>query len=456
MAVAAVTPPSGTNLSFELAGNNAQGEDSWLETTTIAHDGKSARAWVLQAWRNGWLPGNAKPTEKPATWRFYEFQCEANVRHRNPAWIQLDPKLDAANTMKVAEGEFTPPSSQPQKQIAKRVCNNRPMLFSETFKGSDKELIASWYNAAAHVGVAAKPVETPRYTAVDLGPTIRFTILDGSFKYTGAFTRESPTSYLYKGEFHPDTAPASTIKDTLSVLGIRNGMLYLNSNYRESPYAIPVTNGKVSGKGILYSERGDDDFSWSLIEPTTVALKAAPVAPTPVPAPAVPAPVPVAPKPAPVVPAAPAPAPAAPAAKSAMNIQYDAAGWRVFTADSTHAIAWADAHAPAGAPPRLHIMYTFAVDTHFNASPRDARTYYWTIDLDCAGNKFRLEQDRYLNQNGIEINVNPSQTNWRAAAQLQEAEPVMKQKCSGATPTGDLTYGAARSTHTWLQTKIVR
>ena len=27
---------------------------------------------------------------------------------------------------------------------------------------------------------------------------------------------------------------------------------------------------------ILYSERGDDDFSWSLVEPTTVALKAAP------------------------------------------------------------------------------------------------------------------------------------------------------------------------------------
>lgn len=277
-------PPTGSNLTFELAGISSQRQDNWLETTTITRDGKFAKAWVLEVWQAGWQLSGGRQMEKPAAWRLYEFECAGVLRQRNPAWIEYDAKFAVANT-KTVSAEFKVLSSQPDKQIAKRICNNRPMLFSGNFKGSDKELVASWYGASSFVGVAAKPVEAPRYTAVDLGPTIRFTILDGSFKYTGAFTREGASSYLYKGEFHPDTAPNAPIKDTLEVLGIRNGLLYLNSNFRDSPYAIPVANGKVTGKGILYSERGDDDFSWSLVEPVTIAMKSAPT-PSPVPAPA--------------------------------------------------------------------------------------------------------------------------------------------------------------------------
>ncbi|MFT3722132.1 MAG: hypothetical protein QM773_00995 [Hyphomonadaceae bacterium] len=460
-AVVDPVPPTGANLAFELAGRGTdmQRIHSWLETTSMAKTGASARAWVFEAWQGGWQPGSNNFT--PATWRLYEFDCQTTIRQREVWFQQLDPKL-AQSSKKSGGGDFRVTADPTLKQIGLRVCVNRAMLFSETFSGSDKELVASLYGGAAQVGVAAKPAAKVSVTLVDLGPTIRMTMDDNGYKYTGVFTRDYPTSSTYKGEFWSDAKEATKIKDTISVIGIRNGLLEIDSVYRNGPYGIPVTNGKTSGKGVLYSERDNDKWTWSLVEPTVIGLKTAPAsipaAPTRVPNPA-PAPGPTALKPAgpTPLPAPVTPAPAAAAPKttaSVMSVLYDGATWRLLASDATHAIAWADANAPTGQPPRLHIMWTYAMDQSFPGSSRPARSYYWTVDLDCAGEKFQLKEERYLNQAGIEVGANPAQTYWRAAAQLKEAEPLLKQKCSGAASTGDTFFGTARSTHGWLKGRL--
>lgn len=439
--VAEPQPPSGPNLSFELAGrgSDTQRIDSWLETTSIAKTDSNAKAWVFEAWQSGWQSGT-RTNFSPATWRHYEFDCQATIRYREVWFEQLDPKL-AKYSVRTTNASLSVASDPTIKQIAMRVCSNRAMLFSEKFKGSDKELAASWYGASAQVGVAAKPTGKAPVTPVDLGPTIRMTIDDNGYRYTGLFTRQSPASKIYVGSFAADTNTVSRIDDTLTVIGIRNGMLEIDSDFRKGPYAIPVANGKVSGKGTVYPERANDKWSWTLVEPATIASSA--------PAPATPA-APVAPKPA--------PAPAAPAAADTGSYALAANRslvWRQHIRTERESSAWADGAARLGGKPLLHIVNHMTFDSTHSGVPGPFRISVATIEYDCVAKTYRGVYAAYHDRDGKLLG---SSFNGWGPVRFDIAHPLgpaLQARCAGAAPpAGDAFTGNYIATATeWLSSR---
>lgn len=272
-----ITAPTGA-LTFEYGGplNSSQALDIWLETTTIKRDGEIAKAWIFEIWEPGWQPLQAGTTiaANPASWSLQEFTCGASPKVRQVWSAKLNGKLEITSS----GDRYDQPRSagdSTYKSIALRVCNNRPLLFSETIKTDIRTLAASRYAGAGMAfGLGAVSFKgRPRPQAVDLGPTIRITQKDRNYSYIGAFTRESPASNVYKGQISfPDGKNAYAV--TLTVEGVVGGRLILRrDNTFDGQMAIPLTDGKPSGKGIYAAYRHDDAYSWSLVEPAAVTLK---------------------------------------------------------------------------------------------------------------------------------------------------------------------------------------
>lgn len=268
-------PPSGV-LTFEYGGplNSSQGLDLWLETSSIKRNGNTAQAWVLEIWQVGWQTAQAGTSvgASPATWKLREFSCEASAATRETWAETLSNQLSTVRSAAKSD-PLRPASDSALKSLLLRVCSNRPLLFSETIKADIKTLVASRYPyARQRLGLGGVKFETnPPPQPVDLGDTIRITQKDKNYSYIGAFTRERAGSNVYKGQISfPDGKNAYPV--TLTVEGIAEGKLMLRrDNTFEGQMAIPLTNGKPSGKGVYAAFRHDDAYSWSLVEPATVA-----------------------------------------------------------------------------------------------------------------------------------------------------------------------------------------
>ncbi len=262
-------PQSGT---FEFIGDSGvsyQPYSLWLESASIKRDGNLAKAWVLEAWTNGWA---GTFSGSPATWRLYELECAERPRERNVAFQQVNTDLTPSNTMEDTEDKFSVAGDVNLKAMALRVCNNRPLLFSETIKGDVKALLSKRYvGASEKFGSGVPYASAPVLRPVDLGPTIRIVDKNAYWTYTGAFTRNG-NSNSYTGNFEAEGI--NPLPTTLFVRGIRDGRLVIDRLGTPSgEYAIPVTNGKVSGKGVASWERANDDHSWTLVEPTMITVK---------------------------------------------------------------------------------------------------------------------------------------------------------------------------------------
>lgn len=290
--------------SFEYAGMTSDSVriDRWIDAATIQRDGKIASVWVFEPWREGWQ-ANARESIRtnPARWMLTEFDCDAQL-YRNAWMADFNAKLEITSTRFTDYNKFTALNDKNLHQIRMRACSNRPMLFSEKYSGDVKSLAAAKYGAGAAVGSTVKPQPKPVATPVDLGPTIRITFKDKNYSYVGTATRVGNTPE-YRGEFMQASGVG---KYTISLLvkGIIDGQLVIEqSGTIPDELRMPITNGKPSGKGISYNNRDEDDYSWTLVEPTTVGAKQAPVPAAPTPSTPMP--------PTPVIPATPPPAPAA-------------------------------------------------------------------------------------------------------------------------------------------------
>ena len=271
-----ITAPTGV-LTFAYGGplNSSQPQDLWLETTTIKREGDIAKAWIFQVWEPGWQPSQAGTNiaANPASWSLQEFTCGTGLKVREIWSANLNGKLETTSS----GDRYNQPRSagDTYTSIALRVCNNRPLLFSETINADIRTLAASRYPGAGMAfGIGTKSFkERPRPQPVDLGPTIRITQKDRNYSYVGAFTRDSADPNVYKGQISfPDGKNSYAV--TLTVEGIVGGQLILRRNKTfDGQMAIPLANGKPSGKGIYAAFRHDDAYSWSLVEPATVTLK---------------------------------------------------------------------------------------------------------------------------------------------------------------------------------------
>lgn len=114
----------------------------------------------------------------------------------------------------------------------------------------------------------------PAPQLVDLGPTNRISEKDQYWSYSGTFTRQGGEgSSTYSGVFQAEGIDNPN-RATLYVRGIQDGKLIIDRQGTPAgEFAIPVTNGKPSGKGIASWNRADDTYSWTLVEPTTIKLK---------------------------------------------------------------------------------------------------------------------------------------------------------------------------------------
>lgn len=272
-----IAAPTGV-LTFEYGGplNSSQPQDLWLETTTIKREGDTAKAWIIEVWEPGWQPLQAGTNiaANPASWSLQEFTCGASLKVREVWSAKLNGKLETTSS----GDRYDQPRSAGDStytSIALRVCNNRPLLFSETIKADIRTLAASRYAGAGMAfGIGARSYkERPRPQPVDLGPTIRITQKDRNYSYVGAFTRESADPNVYKGQISfPDGKNSYPV--TLTVEGIVGGQLMLRRDKTfDGQMAIPLVDGKPSGKGVYAAFRHDDAYSWSLVEPATVTAK---------------------------------------------------------------------------------------------------------------------------------------------------------------------------------------
>lgn len=269
--------PTGA-LVFEYGGplNSTQPLDLWLETSTIKREGDTAKAWIFQVWEPGWQPMQARSQigANPASWKLQEFKCSANLQTRTIWSVDLNGKLETTRSNDKYE-QLQHTSDTTYGSIALRVCNKRPMLFSETLKGDIRTLVSKRYpGAGIALGLGATSYQDrPRPQSVDLGPTIRITQKDRNYSYVGIFTREAPESAVYSGQLSfPDGKNSYPAK--LTVVGIVNGQLILRRNDTfEGQMAIPITNGKPTGKGVYAAFRHDDAFTWSLVEPSAIKPK---------------------------------------------------------------------------------------------------------------------------------------------------------------------------------------
>jgi hypothetical protein len=137
-------------------------------------------------------------------------------------------------------------------------------------KADFKTLLSTHYYGAAQKLGGPPLMQKPAPQPVDLGPTIRIVDQNASWTYTGTFTRSGDTTY--SGKFEADGINPNPA--TLRVIGIRDGMLLIErTGTPEGLYAIPVSNGKVAGKGVASWERQNDEHSWTLVEPATITPK---------------------------------------------------------------------------------------------------------------------------------------------------------------------------------------
>ena len=265
-------PQSGT---FELVGDSGvayQPYDIWLETTSITREGNLAKAWAADVWVNSWdalRSGNGSAV----TWRLYEIECVERPRTRNIFFEQYgqDLKDGSGYPTTVADAKFSVAGDVNLKALALRVCNGRPLHFSETVKGDLKTLISTHYVGAAQKLGGPPLAKKPPAQPVDLGPTIRLVDQNPYWTYKGTFTR-SGDSNSYTGKFEAEGI--NPLPATLSVVGIRDGRLLIErSGTPGGLMAFPVANGKVSGKGVAYWERQNDEHSVTLVEPATITLK---------------------------------------------------------------------------------------------------------------------------------------------------------------------------------------
>lgn len=274
-------PPKTANFEFAGLTSDSVLVDRWIDAATITREGKIASVWVFEPWTTGW---NTKTRESiratPARWILTEFDCDAEL-YRN-AWLaDLNARLDVTNTRFTDYNKFTALNDLNLHQIRQRACNNRPMLFSEKFAGDIKTLAALKYGAGPAVGLTVKPQAPPVPTPVDLGPTIRITFKNRLYNYVGAFTRVGATGE-YRGEFMLASG-SGKYSTALYVKGIIDGQLVIDQDGTiKDQLRIPVANGKPSGKGISYNARDRDDYSWTLVEPTVIGMKQAPVPAAPV------------------------------------------------------------------------------------------------------------------------------------------------------------------------------
>lgn len=271
--------------SFEYAGMTSDSVriDRWIDATTITRDGKIASVWVFEPWREGWQ-ANARESIRtnPARWILTEFDCDAQL-YRNAWMADFNAKLEVTSTRFTDYNKFTALNDKNLHQIRMRACSNRPMLFSEKYAGDVKSLAAAKYGAGAAVGSTVKPQAKPIPTPVDLGPTLRITFKDRNYSYVGTATRVGKTAE-YRGEFM-QASGVGKYSVSLLVKGIIDGQLVIEqSGTVPDELRMPIANGKPSGKGISYNNRDQDDYSWTLVEPTTVGPQQAPVPASPTPA----------------------------------------------------------------------------------------------------------------------------------------------------------------------------
>lgn len=281
------TPVPPQTVSFEYAGMTSDSVrvDRWLDVATMKRAGKVATVWVFEIQQAGWQTTAREAVRNwPATWFLYEFDCDSEL-YRGAWFAELGAKLDTTRVMFTDYNKFTALNDKNLHQIRMRTCSNRPMLFSEKYAGDIKSLAALKYGAGPSVGSTVKPQAPPVVTPVDLGPTIRISAKDKNYSYVGTFARIGTTNE-YRGEFMQATG-IGKYAVSLLVKGVINGELVIvQGGTITDELRMPITEGKPSGKGISYNMRDRDDYSWTLVEPTTLGVKAAPVPATPPPAPA--------------------------------------------------------------------------------------------------------------------------------------------------------------------------
>ncbi len=268
-----ITPPA--SATFEYVGKSSvsyQPIQSWLDTASITREGNLAKAWSPNVWENGW---SGVMNFSPITWRLHEFECVERPRERT-LWSQdVGSDLKPGDVLTAPDAKFEVAGDTNVKAMALRVCNNRPLLFSETIKGDLKTFISKRFIGASEKlasGVALERKPAPQL--VDLGPTIRISEKDQYWSYSGTFTCQGGEgSSTYTGVFQAEGINNPN-RATLYVRGIQDGKLIIDrQGTPEGEFAIPAANGKSSGKGIASWNRADGAYSWTLVEPTTIKLK---------------------------------------------------------------------------------------------------------------------------------------------------------------------------------------
>lgn len=267
-----IAPPASSRFEYVgLSTNDSQPIDYWIDTNSITREGNIAKAWTVEIWISGWSRALSFP---PITWRLREVECGQMLRERNTFWRQVNDDAVTGYDTERPDAKFSTGGDPNIDAIMKRVCNNRPLLFSRTIEGDLKTLVSRRYPGASEKLGSGIPLDkAPPAQRVDLGPTLRISEKDEHWSYTGTFTESSAGSGSYSGKFdavgidNPNPA-------RLYVLGIVDGMLIIErQGTPKGQFAIPVTDGKVSGKGIATWNRDDDTYSWTLVEPTIIRPK---------------------------------------------------------------------------------------------------------------------------------------------------------------------------------------
>lgn len=267
-----IAPPASSRFEYVgLSTNSSQPIDYWIDANSITREGNIAKAWTVDIWIDGWSRTLSFP---PVTWRLREFECGQMLRQRNTFWRQVNDDAVTGYDTERPDATFSTGGDPNIDAIMKRVCNNRPLLFSRTIDGDLKTLVSRRYPGASEKLGSGIPLDkAPQAQRVDLGPTLRISEKDEHWSYTGTFTQSSAGSGAYSGKFEAvgidNPNPAR-----LYVLGIIDGMLIIERQGTPAgQFAIPVTDGKVSGKGIATWNRDDDTYSWTLVEPTMIKPK---------------------------------------------------------------------------------------------------------------------------------------------------------------------------------------